>query len=145
MCFATGVEPTKLMAATSGCSSSRHRHLVAVDDVEHPVGQAGLGKISARSTEAPGSRSDGLRMTALPQAMAFGSIQSGTMHGKLNGVMQATTPTGCRSERTSTPVGDLRRELALQQLRDAAGELDALEAALHLARGVGERLAVLRR
>ena len=55
------------------------------------------------STLAPGSRSDGLSTTALPHAMAFGTIQSGTMHGKLNGVMHPTTPIGWRSERTSTP------------------------------------------
>ena len=96
------------------------------------------------STLAPGSRSDGLSTTALPHAMAFGTIHSGTMHGKLNGVMHPTTPIGWRSDRTSTPPDDLRREVALQQLRHAARELDALEAALHLAGRVGQRLAVLR-
>ncbi len=37
-------------------------------------------------------------MKALPQAIATGCIQSGTMAGKLNGVMPATTPSGWRSE-----------------------------------------------
>ena len=55
------------------------------------------------STLAPGSRSEGLSTTALPHAMAFGTIHSGTMHGKLNGVMHPTTPIGWRSDRTSTP------------------------------------------
>ena len=40
----------------------------------------------------------------LPQAMAKGNIHIGTMAGKLNGVMPATTPSGCRSEYRSTPV-----------------------------------------
>ncbi len=36
-------------------------------------------------------------MKALPQARAFAIIHSGTMTGKLNGVMPATTPTGWRT------------------------------------------------
>ena len=38
---------------------------------------------------------------------------------------------------------DVLGELALEELRDAGGELHHLEAALDLARGVGEHLAVL--
>ena len=37
-------------------------------------------------------------MKVLPQAIATGYIQSGTMQGKLNGVMPATTPSDWRSE-----------------------------------------------
>ena len=40
----------------------------------------------------------------LPHAMASGNIHIGTMAGKLNGVMPATTPTGCRIEYESTLV-----------------------------------------
>ena len=54
--------------------------------------------------EADGSRSLGLSTKVLPQAMATGNIQHGTMHGKLNGVMPATTPSGCRSVQLSMPV-----------------------------------------
>jgi hypothetical protein len=36
--------------------------------------------------------------------MATGNIQHGTMHGKLNGVMPATTPSGCRIVQLSMPV-----------------------------------------
>ena len=39
----------------------------------------------------------------LPRAIAFGIVQFGTMFGKLNGVIDATTPTGKRSTRHSTP------------------------------------------
>ena len=35
--------------------------------------------------------------------MAFGIVQFGTMLGKLNGVIDATMPTGNRSTRHSTP------------------------------------------
>ena len=40
----------------------------------------------------------------LPQARAIGNIHIGTMAGKLNGVIPATTPTGCRMEYASTPL-----------------------------------------
>ena len=46
---------------------------------------------------ADGTFSDGLRMNALPHAMATGTIHIGTMTGKLNGVMPAHTPTGWRT------------------------------------------------
>ena len=49
-------------------------------------------------SEADGSRSDGFKTKVLPQAMAAGYIHIGTMAGKLNGVMPATTPSGWRSE-----------------------------------------------
>ena len=50
-----------------------------------------------------GVRSDGLRMNVLPAAIAMGSVQNGTMSGKLNGVMAAHTPTGYRSIIVSMP------------------------------------------
>jgi hypothetical protein len=50
-----------------------------------------------------GSRSDGLRMKALPQAMAGANFHIGIMAGKLNGVMPATTPSGWRIEYMSMP------------------------------------------
>jgi hypothetical protein len=53
---------------------------------------------SAKRTGTEGSRSEGLRMKALPQAMAGPSIHSGIMAGKLNGVTPATTPSGWRIE-----------------------------------------------
>ena len=46
----------------------------------------------------PGSRSEGFRMKALPQAMAGAHFHSGIMAGKLKGVMPATTPSGWRME-----------------------------------------------
>src|SRR5262249_14692351 len=47
-------------------------------------------------------------------------------------------------DRHDVDVGrDVLRVLALQEVRDAAGELDDLEAAVHLAEGVARHLAVL--
>ena len=73
----------------------------------------------------------------LPQAIAIGNIHIGTMAGKLNGVMPATTPSGWRIEYASTPVETFSENAALEQVRDAAGELDDLQAAGDLAGRVG--------
>ncbi len=53
---------------------------------------------------AEGSFSLGLRTKVLPQARALANIHIGTMPGKLNGVMPATTPSGCLMLYTSIPV-----------------------------------------
>ena len=90
------------------------------------------------TSEADGSRSLGLRTKVLPAAMATGNIQQGTMQGKLNGVMPATTPSGWRSVQLSMPRRDLVGEVALEQLRNAAGELHHVDAAHDLALRVGE-------
>jgi hypothetical protein len=49
-----------------------------------------------------GTFSLGLRTNVLPQAMASGNIQSGTMAGKLNGVIPAHTPSGWSAVSQST-------------------------------------------
>ena len=49
------------------------------------------------SMAADGSFSEGFRMNVLPQAMALPNIHIGTMAGKLNGVIPATTPSGWRT------------------------------------------------
>ena len=79
----------------------------------------------------------------LPQAIATGYIHIGTITGKLNGVMPATTPSGSRKENESTPAETWSEYSPLSRVRDAAGELDHLEAALDLAQRVGDHLAVL--
>ena len=53
---------------------------------------------SAVQIEAEGSFSDGLSTNVLPQASAGAHIHIGTIAGKLNGVIPATTPSGCRIE-----------------------------------------------
>ena len=47
---------------------------------------------------ADGSRSLGFSTNVLPHAIAIGNIHIGTIAGKLNGVMPATTPSGWRIE-----------------------------------------------
>ncbi len=50
-----------------------------------------------------GSFSLGFSTNVLPHASALANIHMGTMAGKLNGVMPATTPSGWRIEYTSMP------------------------------------------
>ncbi len=106
MYFAIGVEPTNEIAFTVGMREQRvDRFLVAVHDVEHAVGQPRfLAGARAMRIDSVGSRSDGFSTNVLPHAIATGNIHSGTIAGKLNGVMPAHTPTGCRSEKLSTSV-----------------------------------------
>ena len=73
------------------------------------------------------------------------TIHSGTMTGKLNGVMQPTTPTRLLRGVHVDAARDLLGVLALQQVDEAGGELDVLDAARDLAGRVGEHLAVLAR
>ena len=63
-----------------------------------PAGRPASTNSSAMRIGTDGSRSDGLRMKALPQASAGAHFHIGIMAGKLNGVMPATTPSGWRIE-----------------------------------------------
>src|SRR5579864_5707415 len=100
-----GVEPTKLTALMSGCARmASTATLSPCTTLNTPSGNPASAHSEASSTDADGSFSDGLSTNVLPQAMASGNIHIGTMAGKLNGVMPATTPTGCLIEYESTPV-----------------------------------------
>ena len=69
-----------------------------------PSGSPASAHSSATRRDTDGSRSLGLSRNVLPQAMATGCIHIGTITGKLNGVMPATTPNGSRKLKTSMPV-----------------------------------------
>src|SRR5499427_8960087 len=102
---AIGVDPTKLTAAMSGwVSSPSTATLSPCTTLNTPSGSPASAHSWPSSTEADGSFSDGLSTNVLPHAIASGNIHIGTMAGKLNGVMPATTPTGCLIEYESTPV-----------------------------------------
>ena len=51
-----------------------------------------------------GSFSEGFKINELPHAIDKGYIHIGTIAGKLNGVIPATTPKGCRIDQLSTLV-----------------------------------------
>ena len=53
--------------------------------------------------ELNGTFSDGFKIIQLPSAIAFGIVQLGTMAGKLNGTIEATTPNGTCCVRHSIP------------------------------------------
>ena len=105
MYFAIGVDPTNDTAATSGCSRIESTaSLSPWTTLKTPPGRPASAHSSATSMETEGSRSLGLSTKVLPHAMATGCIHIGTITGKLNGVMPATTPSGSRKLKTSTPV-----------------------------------------
>src|SRR2546423_7163370 len=93
------------MPATSGWSSSASTaSLSPLTTLNTPSGRPASAQSSATSWDADGSRSLGLRTKVFPHAIATGYIHIGTIAGKLNGVIPATTPSGWRNEYTSTPV-----------------------------------------
>ena len=81
----------------SGCSRiASTATLSPWTTLKTPSGTPASASSSARKFDADGSFSDGLRMNVLPVAMAVANIHIGTIAGKLNGVMPATTPSGWR-------------------------------------------------
>ncbi len=104
----TRVEPTKETALISGWSQ------IALTTsgppwmtFSTPGGTPASWASSTRRMVTIGSCSDGLRTKVLPVAMAIGNIHSGIIAGKLNGVMPAQTPMGCRRVKVSTPPATL--------------------------------------
>ena len=87
------MEPTNETALTLGCvSSASTASLSPCTTLRTPSGRPASFHSAATALTADGSFSLGLMTTALPQAMATGTNHSGTMAGKLNGLMTATTP-----------------------------------------------------
>ncbi len=114
---ATGVEPTKETAATSGCSRMRSTTSRSPCTTEKtPPGRPARSHSSAKSRDGDGSFSLGLRMKQFPHAMALANIHIGTIAGKLNGVIPAVTPSGWRMEYTSTPVDACSENPPLRRL-----------------------------
>src|SRR6187551_1436059 len=99
MYLAIGVEPTKETAATPGCSSSASTATLSPwTTLKTPSGTPASFSSSAVQSEADGSFSDGFSTNVFPQASAGAHIHMGTIAGKLNGVIPATTPSGWRIE-----------------------------------------------
>ena len=94
-----GVEPTKLIAAMSGCARRASTATLSPwTTLKTPSGTPASFSSSAVRSDAEGSFSDGFRTNVFPQASAGAHIHIGTIAGKLNGVIPATTPSGCRIE-----------------------------------------------
>ena len=144
-CLAIGVEPTKDTASISRVREQRvDRLLVAVDDLEGAVGQPGL----AASSRAQEQRRARVALGRLEdEGVAARERDREHPHRDHAGEVERRDA-GDDAERLALARrvharGDLLGRLALHQVRDAAGELDDLEAALDLAARVVERLAVL--
>ena len=108
-----------------------------------PSGRPASCISSASISGTEGSRSEGLRMKALPQARAGHIFHSGIIAGKLKGVMPATTPSGWRIEYMSMPgpapsVNSPFRRCGAPMQNSATSR-----PRMHVALGVGEGLAVL--
>src|SRR4029077_18842412 len=97
MCRATAVEPTNDTARTSGCvSSASTAALSPWTMLKTPGGKPDSVNSSPSFIADSGTFSEGFSTNVLPQVIATGNIQSGTIDGKLNGVIPTQTPTGCR-------------------------------------------------
>ncbi len=84
---------------TSGLTSSASTaSLSPLTTFITPSGRPASFQSSATAIVALGSFSLGLITTAFPQATATGTNHSGTIAGKLNGEITATTPRLCRIE-----------------------------------------------
>ena len=79
-------------------------HAVALHHVEHAAGSPASVSSSASRSDARRILLRRLQHEEFPHAMAIGNIHSGTIAGKLNGVMPATTPSGCRIDQVSMPL-----------------------------------------
>ena len=111
-------------------------HLVAVDDVEDTVGQPGLGV--QLGDQVGRARVALARLEHERVAAGDGDrVHPHRHHDREVERRDAGDDAERLAERVRVDAaGDLVVELALEQLRDAAGELDDLAAAHHLAAGV---------
>ncbi len=143
---AIGVEPTKLIASTSRCSSRRSTATLSpCTTLKHPAGSPAWASNSATNRSTDGSFSLGFRTNVLPQAERVGEHPHRDHRREVE-----RRDAGDDAERLADRVdvdaaGGLLGVVALQQLRDPARVLDVLQAAGDLAHRVGEHLAVLGR
>ena len=143
---AIGVEPTKLTAAMSGCSSRRSTATLSpCTTLNTPSGRpAALQQLGQEQR-----RRRVLLRRLQDEGVAAGDGVGEHPH-RHHGREVERRDAGDDAERLADRVHvdaarRLLAEAALQQVRDAAGELDVLEAAGHLAQRVGQHLAVLGR
>ena len=100
-----GVEPVKATLRVSGCviSASPARGPVPVTTLRTPGGRPASVRISASRSVVNGVVSAGLATTVLPHTSAGPSLFDSSVVGKFHGTIAATTPSGLRRTRPSTP------------------------------------------
>src|SRR4051794_41875024 len=97
-------DPTKPIALTrSSFSNVSTASLSPFTTLKMPGGNPASRNNSAMRIGTEGSRSEGLRIKALPHAIAGAHFHNGIMAGELNGGMPPTTPNGWRMEKRAMP------------------------------------------
>src|SRR5215468_11542434 len=96
-------EPVKLTAATEELFSkgSPMTDPEPSKTLKTPAGRPAAAAVSAKSVPIWEAASAGFKTTVFPNARAGAAFQSGIASGKFQGVISATTPSGCRSENWS--------------------------------------------
>src|SRR5262245_10874551 len=103
--MATLVEPTNETASIPGWSQIAPTTSASPCTIlKTPSGNPASFNRLANLPQLSGTFSEGLMIMQLPKAIALGMVQFGTILGKLNGTMEATTPNGTRSVLHSTPL-----------------------------------------
>ncbi len=110
-----------------------------------PSGKPASISSSPSRTADSGTFSDGFKTNVLPQVIAIGNIQSGTIAGKLNGVMPTQTPTGWRIVSQSTCRAMFGSDWPMIRLGMPQANSTTSMPRWTDARDFGERLAVLAR
>ena len=100
-----GVEPVNATLRTSGwvTSASPASAPVPGSTVSTPSGSPASARISPSRSVVSGVESAGFATTVLPHSNAGPSLLHSNVVGKFQGTMAATTPSGRRSTRPSTP------------------------------------------
>ena len=119
-----------------------HRHLVALHDAEHPVGQACLLQQLSHEDRRAGVAFAGLE----DEGVATGQRHREHPHRHHAGEVERRDAGHHAQGLAQCPVVDTRADLVgvvtLEQLGDAARKFDDVDAAADLALGIGEDLAV---
>ena len=100
-----GVEPVKATLRTSGWPTSASPAIGPVPGttLSTPGGTPAAARISAKRNVVKGVVSAGLATTVLPHSSAGPSLLLSSVVGKFHGTIAATTPSGRRRTRPSTP------------------------------------------
>ena len=143
--FATLAEPTNETASMPGWS--RMPLTTSTEPLTRlttPSGSPPASSIRLKTSSCvSGTCSDGLRMNVLPQAIANGRNQKGTIAGKLNGHDRSADADRLADRLGVDGGGDVLEDAALHRLRHGRRGLDHLDRAADLGAGVGQRLAHL--
>ena len=116
---------------------------VAVDDREHPVGQPGLAPEVADQSRRRGVAFGGLENEGVPTGDGHRIHPHRDHDREVEGGDSGHHPERLSDRRGVHPARHLLRELTLQQMGDAAGELDHLDTPGHLPAGILQDLPVL--